>query len=311
MYRLIESLTRGNKSSGKAKLTKGLPVLVINEYPNTWSSNRSLDNARSKSVDIIPYLTDSNPSGLARNDFSEVTKKSIVVVPLYPFALPVVVTSMEGSDSIKSSCSTYTSEENEVLQMRNLLGGILGAVLGASLISYLIAPNPRVYPDPFGLLGFLLDGSRILEITFEIFLTNGQVLEIIVTWLVIGIILFPFSKTASNTIRTSLWLGVVLATFSIASILLTDAGFWSSPERNVALLMLYVRLIISSLLPLLSAVPLVWIGKRIRKESETVAPAKIETTCECGAVFKSKPMICALCGRTLIQSSSLSADSSS
>ena len=195
--------------------------------------------------------------------------------------------------------------------MRNLLGGILGAVLGASLVSYLTSPNPSVYPDPIGVVWFLFDGARILEATFDTILTNGQVLEILATWLVIGIILFPFSKTESNTIRTSLWLGAILATFSVSSVLMTDAGFWSSPERNVVLLMQYVRMIITSLLPLASAVPLVWIGKRIRKESEVVAPTKIETTCECGAVVKSKPMICAECGRTLIQSTSLSADSAS
>jgi hypothetical protein len=33
--------------------------------------------------------------------------------------------------------------------------------------------------------------------------------------------------------------------------------------------------------------------------SEAKPPEKIETVCECGAVFKSRPMLCSECGRQL------------
>ncbi|MHA1907444.1 MAG: hypothetical protein ACW98Y_09140 [Candidatus Thorarchaeota archaeon] len=226
------------------------------------------------------------------------------------FALLIDAASMEVLDSIKSSCSTYSIEENEVSTMRNLLGGAIGALVGTSLVCYLAALSPNVYPDLFGIIWFLLDGARFLESTLEVILTNGQVIEVLTVWLLIGIFISPFSKTEANTVRTVIWLGVILGSFSVASVLLMDPTFWGSQERNVSLLVLYIRIIITSLLPLFSAIPLVWLGKKLRKNKEVVAPDKIETTCLCGAVFKSKPMICAECGRTLVESTTLSTDSS-
>jgi hypothetical protein len=38
---------------------------------------------------------------------------------------------------------------------------------------------------------------------------------------------------------------------------------------------------------------------RARKQSEVPIPQLIETRCQCGAVFKSKPLICSECGAVL------------
>jgi len=215
---------------------------------------------------------------------------------------------MEASDSIKSSCSTYSSLKIEDLNMRNILGGITGAIVGSLLASMFMLPIPH-FPEPFNYIGFLFYGSEILSQTAEGIASLSYVNEFLIVWLAIGIINSFFSENELNSIRTALWLGVVIASLSVAAILLADPSFWSSPERNGILLVRYLQMIVFALLSLISAVPMVIIRKKVTKKQVAVAPAKIETTCECGAVFKSKPMICAECGRTLIHSTS-STDSS-
>ncbi|MFW9849002.1 MAG: hypothetical protein ACFFF4_07665 [Candidatus Thorarchaeota archaeon] len=192
--------------------------------------------------------------------------------------------------------------------MRNILGGITGGIVGSLLASMFMLPIPN-FPEPFNYLGFLFYGSEILSNTAEGIVSLSFVIEFLIMWLAIGFIISFFSENGLNVIRTALWLGVVIATFSVAGILLTNPSFWVSPERNGLLLIRYLQVILFSFLTLISAVPMVIMRKKLSKNQVVVAPEKIETTCECGAVFKSKPMICAQCGRTLIYSTS-STDSS-
>jgi len=61
----------------------------------------------------------------------------------------------------------------------------------------------------------------------------------------------------------------------------------------------FIGTMLISLFAIPSAIPITIIIEKVRRQSEEPIPEKIETTCECGAVFKSNPLICSECGKQL------------
>jgi hypothetical protein len=51
-----------------------------------------------------------------------------------------------------------------------------------------------------------------------------------------------------------------------------------------------------------SSIPAVRIISKFRKEKDLPPPERIETICQCGVVYKSRPLLCAECGRSLTNS---------
>jgi len=181
--------------------------------------------------------------------------------------------------------------------MRNLFGGILGAISGATLIVYLTDMLPTTLPNPFNNIWFLLVGSETLASTIEELANSG--IPLVITWLIIGIIAGLFSTSKWNTIRTAAWIGACLATLSVIYTILLDSTFWISETRNIALLIHYVSTVAIAMVSLVVSVPLATIISKLKLQKDDPIPTLIETQCECGAVFKSRPMICSECGKTL------------
>ena len=109
----------------------------------------------------------------------------------------------------------------------------------------------------------------------------------------------PLSKPGWNTVRSAIRVGLIHAVLALISLLFLDAEFWGSASRNFDLLSHFVASMILSLLTLPSALPTAMIIDKLGRQAEPPIPSKIETTCQCGAVFKSNPLICSECGRTL------------
>lgn len=183
--------------------------------------------------------------------------------------------------------------------MRNLVGGLIGAVLGSWLFAIMMNAVQPAYPPEVLVIWQLLAGSHLLSYSVTQLLEPATVIYYILIWLFIGGIIAPFSKSAWNAVRTSVWTGVWISIFAVTSVLLLDPNFWSSTSRNWELLVLFVSTTVAALLALLSATPIVRLLEIIRREAAQPIPEKIETICECGAVFKSKPLLCSECGRTL------------
>ena len=99
--------------------------------------------------------------------------------------------------------------------------------------------------------------------------------------------------------RSTIWVGIFVGCLSLVSILLTDPGYWESATRNIDLVYLFATSLLVSLLSLPSAHPLSIVIERARRQKEPPIPEKIETHCQCGAVFKSNPLICSECGTVL------------
>ena len=146
---------------------------------------------------------------------------------------------------------------------------------------------------------FILGGSSALKTSVDGFLNQGMILGYILTWVIVGLVISPFSKKGWNTFRTVLWGGLILGFMSLVSLILLNADFWTSPTRNIDLLYHFITSILVSLCALPSAIPMTLVIDRIRKQSEMPIPEKIETSCECGAVFKSNPLMCSECGKQL------------
>lgn len=185
--------------------------------------------------------------------------------------------------------------------MRNILGGFLGVIAGCYLVVLLLGLSEPLYPDPFSIMWILLEGSSALQSTF-MFILEPSLFSYIITWIVIGLIIGLFSKAGWNTLRSAIWVGLIIAILSLASLLLLVPTFWDitiNPDRNIELLYQFATSIFVALLTIPSALPTAFIVRRLRQQAEPPIPDKIETICECGAVFKSKPMICSECGRQL------------
>ena len=184
--------------------------------------------------------------------------------------------------------------------MRNFLGGLVAIVIGSFAIMQLIGLEQPIYPEPYNLIGFLLAGSSALQSTLFGPLTVLLIVQYVVVWCIIGFIIGPFSKAGWNTVRSAIWTGLLLGIFALVSLLLLDSEFWGSANRNLDLLSQFVTSLVLSVLTLPTALPTAMLFDRIGIQSEPPIPTQIETVCECGAVFKSNPMLCSECGRTLI-----------
>jgi len=192
--------------------------------------------------------------------------------------------------------------------MRNAVGGFLGALLGSCLIVWLLALPRILYPNPFDMIWFLLAGSAALQTTAAGLLNVSTTLVYFTVWLIIGLAIIPFSKSNWNSLRTSMWTGVFLALFTTMSVVLLDSLFWTSAARNARLIEFFATCLLFAPLALAAAVPVRVSVIRLRRK-EAQIPENIETVCECGAVFKSKPMLCSECGRVLAASDSQEATS--
>ncbi|MFW9846486.1 MAG: hypothetical protein ACFFD6_07050 [Candidatus Thorarchaeota archaeon] len=183
--------------------------------------------------------------------------------------------------------------------MRNLIGGLIGAVLGSWLLIIMMSAIQPAYPPEAAAIWPILAGSHLLSQSLAQLLVPTTVLYYILIWLIIGVIISPFSRSLWNAVRTSIWTGVWTSIFAVISILLLEPDFWNGATRNWDLVILFASTTIIALLALLSATPIVRLLEEIRKETAQPLPEKIETICECGAVFKSKPLLCSECGRKL------------
>ena len=183
--------------------------------------------------------------------------------------------------------------------MRNSLGGLIGILIGSvTIVALLGIPDP-MYSWPYSSVSFILSGSSALKSSFDGFLNQSVVLGYILTWVVVGLVISPFSKKGWNTLRTALWGGLFMGILSLVSLILLNADFWTSPSRNIELLYHFVVSILVSFSALPSAIPATIVIERIRKQSEEPIPEKIETSCDCGAIFNSNPLICSECGTQL------------
>ncbi|TFG99147.1 hypothetical protein E4H12_03765 [Candidatus Thorarchaeota archaeon] len=183
--------------------------------------------------------------------------------------------------------------------MRNSLGGLIGVLVGTATIVVLLGIPDPVYSWPYSSMWLILGGSSALKTSFDGFLNQSTVLGYILTWVIVGLVISPFSKKGWNTLRTSLWAGIILGILSLASLILQDANFWTSPTRNIELFYHFVISISVSLCAIPSAIPTTMVIAQLKKQSELPIPDKIETSCECGAIFKSNPLICSECGTQL------------
>jgi hypothetical protein len=191
--------------------------------------------------------------------------------------------------------------------MRNFIGGLIGVVIGCySLVALagLLPPQPP-YPEPFDTFWFLLNGSWVFQSTIQELFNQSLVSALVISWLIIGIVIAPFSRKGWNILRSTLWVGVFLTILALMFQLVEDPTFWDitlNPTRNYDLLFQFITSIVVSLFALPSAIPITISIERALQTGETPIPEKIETVCECGAVFKSNPLICSECGRILRQS---------
>jgi hypothetical protein len=185
--------------------------------------------------------------------------------------------------------------------MRNIIGGLVGALVGSSMIAILLALLPTEYPSPFGLFWIAFSGSDSLLDSATGLLSSTTWILYVMTWIAIGLVTAPFAKSEWNAVRTALWVGVFLSIFAVSSALLLDPSLWTLDRdaRNIYLILQFATGIAYSLLALVSSIPLAILLQKVRRESDVPPPIKIETICECGAVFKSAPLMCAECGRIL------------
>lgn len=183
--------------------------------------------------------------------------------------------------------------------MRNFVSGLLAVIIGSTAIVIMLGLAQPAYPEPFSMIWFLLAGSSALQSTLFNPLTPIVVVLYIVSWVIIGLVIGPFSRPGWNTVRSALWVGLIHAILALISLLFLDSEFWGSANRNIDLLSQFMTSLILAILTLPSAFPTAMIVDRLGRQAEPPIPSRIETVCECGAVFKSNPMICSECGRTL------------
>ncbi len=193
--------------------------------------------------------------------------------------------------------------------MKNLIGGIVCAIVGTEVIALLVNSQQYSWSGIIPQFATILEGAFLLAIYGKLGL-EFYAIQFITAWCIIGVVAAGFSDSKANSIRTLMWNGVAISLLVISGIMIQGPGFWQSSDRNLTILLSFVRCVAISLLALVTAVPISHALEISRRAGEAEAPEKIETVCECGAVYKSNPMICAECGRRLRPLSTLPRNSS-
>ena len=192
--------------------------------------------------------------------------------------------------------------------MRNMLGGLLAAFVGSWLLVFILNLSQPAYPQELIFLWGFLTGSQYLSHTYTVLSDPFTLVSYLFVWLIMGLIVAPFSKSGWNSVRTAIWAGVWISIWAVTSILLLNPEFWSDPNRNWSLLILFASTIMTASITLLSAYPVTRIIRLAFRERELPIPERIEARCQCGAVFKSKPIVCSECGRTFSYEHSIDDD---
>lgn len=181
--------------------------------------------------------------------------------------------------------------------MRNFISALIALNIGSLIVMGLASQS---YPEPFELVAFLLSGSVVLMSLLETLLSFRLESLVIVAWLIMGLIVGITAESKWNSIRTVVWIGVMMAILDLASMFLNNPALWSSNqvERNILIIMQLIKGQIIGLFTLITALPVIVLIGMFRRPMQ-IEPKPIMTVCECGAVFKSRPAICSECGRVL------------
>lgn len=185
--------------------------------------------------------------------------------------------------------------------MRNFLGALVGALMGTSLIVAITGLAPPSYPAPLDLVWFVLAGSESLLLSVLDAVDPTSMLVGTMVWIAMGVIAGLVATSRWNVLRSVLWMGVLVAVLGLVSLFAISPDLWFQDQavRNTVILYRFVTTLLLSLVSVLGALPVAMAITTIRKKSLALPPGKIETICECGAIFKSKPLMCSECGRFL------------
>ena len=184
--------------------------------------------------------------------------------------------------------------------MRNFLGGAIGFLIGLVLSNILLATSIPAFPQSVQSIVPILVGAQLLHPTSVV--NNYELLPpYIIIWLIIGIFSGLFATSKWNTLRTSLWTSILVVLLSLITMFILDPTLWTANQlqRNWGIILHSIAGLGVIPVTLPTAIPVYSIIRRIRTEAEQPQPEKIETRCTCGAVYRSNPLICSECGRTL------------
>jgi len=171
--------------------------------------------------------------------------------------------------------------------MRNLGGAVIAVICGSWLA---IALQLGSIVDPAILFRLLEGATQLILIGQE---TPFQMLAMTLpAWLVMGAIAGVLAEPGWNDVRSSMWIGSLLALLTIASLLIDNPALWYATERNMVLFLVFVRSLLIAQLSLVSAVPVSYLLHLAKTQRALPPPEEIRTVCVCGAVFKSRPEIC-------------------
>ncbi len=183
--------------------------------------------------------------------------------------------------------------------MKNLGGAIIAIFTVTFIMTFVYDISTAEYGDLPQFITVLLASASNLVITGNGTIIPDSVILYLPVWLVAGIVMGPLSNPGWNTVRSTLWYGTILSILDTASILVIDPLFWNLPTRNLQLVIIFASGLLFAQMGLISAIPMAALVQKMRTASEAPIPERIVSTCTCGAVYKSRPMICAACGKPL------------
>ena len=87
--------------------------------------------------------------------------------------------------------------------MRNMLGGLLATLIGSLLLVYILDLSQPAYPQEVIAIWALLVGSHSLSHSFTVFFDPLMLASYLLVWLIMGLVIAPFSKSGWNAVRTA------------------------------------------------------------------------------------------------------------
>ncbi|MHA2119028.1 MAG: hypothetical protein ACW98J_08910, partial [Candidatus Thorarchaeota archaeon] len=129
--------------------------------------------------------------------------------------------------------------------MRNTLGGLAATLIGSWLLVFMLSQSQPAYPPEVASIWVLLAGSYSLSQSYLALFNPLVVVSYMLVWLIMGLVIAPFSKSGWNTVRTAVWTGVWISIWTLTSTLLLNPAFWIDANRNWSLLLLFTSTIMT------------------------------------------------------------------
>ncbi len=170
---------------------------------------------------------------------------------------------------------------------------IIAGLLNSSLYSGNLLPDLAHFKD------LILE---IVQLNIFTSMVSNEILVIIISSLLFGLLIAPITSTISDVAGFISKSGIYFSFIAITLKITQDINAWNALDRftrNIIMIQEIIASLVIFNISILTAIIIIKLKESRELHRENQQYSEIITRCECGAVYRSNPEICVVCGRKL------------